>query len=67
MRKNQAKVVEKVRMMIAGQTQEKEVSPKDTYASFRVDLKKGPATLDSALLGAGLNGIAYFVTIEINE
>ena len=62
-----AKVIEKVRMTITGQTQEKEVSLKDTHASFRVDLKKGPAALDSALLGDGLNGIAYFVTVEFNQ
>ena len=62
-----AKVIEKVRMTIAGQTLERQVSAKETYTSFTLDLKKGPAALDTAFLGDALNGIAYFVTVEYNE
>jgi hypothetical protein len=62
-----AKVIKKARMGIAGKVLEKNVSSKDTEVSFTIDLKKGPAALDTAFLGEGLNGIAYFVTVEYNE
>ena len=62
-----AKVIQKARMGIAGKVLEKNVSSKDTEVSFTIDLKKGPAALDTAFLGEGLNGIAYFVTVEYNE
>ena len=61
------KVIEKARISIAGQTLEKAVTAKDTEVIFTLDLNKGPAALDTAFLGEGLNGIAYFVTVEYNE
>ena len=56
--------IEKVRMSIAGQTVEKTVTPEDTHASFTLDLKAGDTDLDTALIGDGNDGVAYFVTIE---
>ncbi|MCK5171864.1 MAG: N-acetylgalactosamine-4-sulfatase precursor, partial [Planctomycetes bacterium] len=56
--------IEKVRLAIAGQTVEKAVTPKDTHASFTLDLKAGDADLDTALIGDGKDGVAYFVTVE---
>ena len=58
--------IEKVRMSIAGQTVEKAVTPEDTHARFTLDLKAGDADLDTALIGDGNDGIAYFVTIEFS-
>ena len=56
--------IEKVRLSIAGQTVEKAVTPEDMYAEFTLDLKAGDADLDTALIGDGKDGVAYFVTIE---
>jgi arylsulfatase A-like enzyme len=56
--------IEKVRLSIAGQTVEKAVTPEDTHASFTLDLKAGDADLDTALIGDGKDGVAYFVTVE---
>ena len=56
--------IEKVSMSIAGQTFEKAVAPDDTHAEFTLDLKAGDADLDTALIGDGKDGVAYFVTIE---
>ena len=56
--------IEKVRLAIAGQTVEKAVTPVDNQASFTLDLKAGDADLDTALIGDGKDGVAYFVTIE---
>ena len=58
--------IEKVRMSIAGQTVEKAVTPEDTHARFTLDLKAGDANLDTALIGDGNDGVAYFVTIEFS-
>ena len=58
--------IEKVRMSIAGQTVEKAVTPEDTHASFTLDLKAGDTDLDTALVGDGYDGVAYFVTIEFS-
>jgi arylsulfatase A-like enzyme len=58
--------IEKVRLAIAGQTVEKSVIPKDTHASFTLDLKKGDTDLETWLLGDGKDGVAYFVTVEFN-
>jgi hypothetical protein len=57
-------VIEKVRISIAGKTREKAVTPEDTRASFVLNLKAGNSDLETALLGDGLDGIAYFVTAE---
>lgn len=57
--------IEKVRMSIAGQTVEKAVTPGDTHASFTLDLEAGDADLDTALIGDGKDGVAYFVTIQL--
>ena len=51
-------------MSIAGQTVEKTVTPEDTHARFTLDLKAGDTDLDTALIGDGNDGVAYFVTIE---
>ena len=56
--------IENVRMSIAGQTVEKAVGPEDTHARFTLDLKAGDADLDTALIGDGNDGVAYFVTID---
>ena len=40
------------------------VMPEDTRATFLMNLKVGDADLDTALLGDGKDGIAYFVTAE---
>lgn len=58
--------IEKVCMSIAGQTVEKAVTPEDTHASFTLDLKAGDTDLDTALVGDGYDGVAYFVTIEFS-
>ena len=58
--------IEKVCMSIAGQTVEKTVTPEDTHASFTLDLKAGDTDLDTALVGDGYDGVAYFVTIEFS-
>jgi len=58
--------IEKVRMSIAGQTVQKTVTPEDTHASFTLDLKAGDTDLDTALVGDGYDGVAYFVTIEFS-
>lgn len=59
--------IEKVRMSIAGQTVEKVVTPEDIHASFTLELKEGDADLDTALIGDGKDGVAYFVTVEFEE
>jgi arylsulfatase B len=59
--------IETVRMSIAGQTVEKAVTPEDTYASFTLDLEAGDADLETALIGDGNDGVAYFVTVEFEE
>lgn len=56
--------IEKIRLAIAGQVLEKAVTPDDTHARFTLDLKAGDADLDTALIGEGRDGVAYFVTIE---
>jgi arylsulfatase A-like enzyme len=56
--------VEMVRLSIAGQTIEKAVTPQDTHALFTLELKAGDTDLDTALVGDGKDGVAYFVTIE---
>ena len=43
---------------------EKAVTPEDTRASFVLNLKAGNSDLETALLGDGIDGIAYFVTVE---
>lgn len=58
--------IEKVCMSIAGQTVEKAVAPEDTHARFTLDLKAGDTDLDTALVGDGYDGVAYFVTIEFS-
>lgn len=58
--------IDKVRMSIAGQTVEKTVTPEDTCAEFTLDLKAGDADLDTALIGDGKDGVAYFVTVEFD-
>jgi hypothetical protein len=58
--------IEKVRLAIAGQTAEKEVTPEDTHASFTLDLEKGDTNLETWLIGDGKDGVAYFVTVEFN-
>ncbi|MBL7214209.1 MAG: arylsulfatase [Phycisphaerae bacterium] len=58
--------IEKVRLAIAGQTAEKEVTPEDTHASFTLDLEKGDTDLETWLIGDGKDGVAYFVTVEFN-
>ena len=57
-------VIEKVRISIAGKTREKAVKSEDTRASFVLNLKAGNSDLETALLGDGIDGIAYFVTAE---
>jgi len=59
--------IEKVRMSIAGQTVEKAVTPADTHAHFTLDLKAGEADLETALIGDGKDGVAYFVTVEFER
>ena len=59
--------IEKVRMSIAGKTVEKTVTPDDTSAEFTLDLKAGDADLDTALIGNGKDGVAYFVTVEFES
>ena len=59
-----AKLEKKVRISIAGKTREKAVTPEDTRASFVLNLKAGNSDLETALLGDGIDGIAYFVTAE---
>ena len=56
--------IRKARISIAGKTQEKPVAPEDTRAAFVLNLKAGDSDLDTALLGDGKDGIAYFVTVE---
>ncbi|MBC8869974.1 MAG: arylsulfatase [Planctomycetes bacterium] len=56
--------IEKVRVSVDGQTIEKAVFPEDTHASFTLDLKAGDADLNTALIGEGKDGVAYFVTIQ---
>ncbi|MHC4538390.1 MAG: sulfatase-like hydrolase/transferase [Planctomycetota bacterium] len=56
--------IEKVRMSIAGQTVEKAVTPEDTYAGFTLELEAGDADLETALIGDGKDGVAYFVNVE---
>ena len=56
--------IEKVRLSIAGQTVEKAVTPADTHAAFTLNLKAGDADLNTALIGDGKDGVAYFVTVE---
>ena len=58
--------IEKVRLSVAEQTVEKTVTPEDTHASFTLELEAGDADLDTALIGDGNDGVAYFVTIEYN-
>jgi len=57
-------IIRKVRISIAGKFREKAVTPEDTRASFVLNLRAGDADLDTALLGDGKDGIAYFVTAE---
>ena len=57
-------IIKKVRISIAGKIREKVVMPEDTRATFLMNLKVGDADLDTALLGDGKDGIAYFVTAE---
>ena len=57
-------IIKKVRISIAGKTREKVVMPEDTRATFLMNLKAGDADLDTALLGDGKDGIAYFVSAE---
>ena len=57
-------IIKKVRISVAGKTREKVVMPEDTRATFVLNLKKGDADLNTALLGDGKDGIAYFVTAE---
>ena len=59
--------IEKVRMSIAGHVVEKVVTPEDTHASFTLELKEGDADLDTALIGDGKDGVAYFVTVEFES
>jgi len=59
--------IEKVRLSIAGHTIEKAVTPADTYAEFTLELKAGDADLDTALIGDGKDGVAYFVTVEFER
>ncbi len=56
--------IERVRMSIAGQTVEKAVTPEHTQASFTLELTECDADLDTAMIGDGRNGVAYFVTVE---
>ena len=56
--------IEKVRMSIAGQTVEEAVTPEDIHASFTLELEAGDADLETALIGNGKDGVAYFVTVE---
>ena len=57
-------MIRKVRISIAGKTQEKAVTPEDTRAAFVLNLKAGDADLNTAPLGDDKDGIAYFVTAE---
>ncbi len=59
--------IEKVRMSIAGKSVEKTVTPDDTYAEFTLDLKAGDADLDTALMGDGKDGVAFFVTVQFED
>ena len=59
--------IETVRMSIAGQTAERAVTPEDTHASFTLELEAGDADLDTALVGDGHGGVAYFVTVQFND
>ncbi len=56
--------IESVRMSISGQTVNKKVTPEDTHASCTLELNAGDADLDTALIGDGKSGVAYFVSIE---
>ena len=56
--------IEKVRMSIAEQTVEKAVTAENTHASFTLELKAGDTMLETALIGDGKDGVAYFVTVE---
>ncbi|MHC4507652.1 MAG: arylsulfatase [Planctomycetota bacterium] len=58
--------IEKVRLAIAGKVLEKAVTPKETHASFTLDLEKGDTDLETWLLGDGKDGVAYFVTVQFN-
>jgi hypothetical protein len=58
--------IEKVRLSVAGQTVAKAVTPEDTHASFTLELKEGDADLDTALIGDGKDGVAYFVTVRFD-
>ena len=57
-------VIEKVRISIAGKTREKAVKPEDTPGVLRSELEGGNSDLETALLGDGIDRIAYFVTAE---
>ena len=56
--------IETVRMSIAGEIAERNVTPRDTYASFTLDLEAGDADLETWLIGKDKNGVAYFVTVK---
>jgi hypothetical protein len=58
--------IETVRISIAGQTVEKAVAPEDTRARFTLELEAGDADLETALIGDGKDGVAYFVTVQYN-
>ena len=59
--------IEKIRLSIAGQTVEKAVTPEDTHAEITLELKAGDADLDTALIGDGKDGVAYFVTVQFHD
>ena len=56
--------IETVRMSIAGKTLEQAATPEETHASFTLELEAGNADLETALIGDGKDGVAYFVTVE---
>ncbi len=58
--------IETVRMSIAGQTVERAVTPEATHASFTLELEAGDTELETALIGDGKDGVAYFVTVQYN-
>lgn len=59
--------IKTVRMAIMDRTVEKNVTPEDTHVSFTLDLEAGEADLETWLIGNGMSGTAYFVTVNFND
>ena len=62
---NQAMDSTHAKLTVAGKTVEKKLNKSDTVATFTLDLKKGPASLQTWLTNAkGQKHTAYFVWVE---